>query len=210
MSETDAEFVDRLVGRAKGGDIGYVLVVSSREEQTRLLSLARRGAESADTITALRAEVEKLTEWNREIAVNAREFVAENEKLRAALEPFACTCDRPNGAACSRSEVDCPFWNARATLEERVLEAFAHASGLGIIPYEDEEWDEDLRNGMSAAIAVALEEAAKLAEAKADEWATVWRNRMKADQHMEGKSAGADEIAAAIRALKKNSNDRHS
>ena len=44
---------------------------------------------------------------------------AENEKLRAALEPFACTCDRPNGAACSRSEVDCPFWNARATLEEK-------------------------------------------------------------------------------------------
>ena len=60
MSETDAEFVDRLVGRTKGGDIGYVLVVSSREEQTRLLSLARRGAESADTITALRAENEKL------------------------------------------------------------------------------------------------------------------------------------------------------
>ena len=51
------------------------------------------------------------------------------------------------------------------------------------------------------AIAVALEEAAKLAEAKADEWATVWRNRFKADQHMEGKSAGADEIAADIRAL---------
>ena len=60
MSETDAEFVDRLVGRVKGGDIGYVLVVSSREEQTRLLSLARRGAESADTITALRAEVSNL------------------------------------------------------------------------------------------------------------------------------------------------------
>ena len=64
MSETDAEFVDRLVGRTKGGDIGYVLVVSSRKEQTRLLSLARRGAESADTITA---------------------HIAENEKLRAAL-----------------------------------------------------------------------------------------------------------------------------
>ena len=49
--------------------------------------------------------------------------------------------------------------------------------------------------------AEALEEAAKLAEAKGDEWATVWRNRFKADQHMEGKSAGADEIAAAIRAM---------
>ena len=41
----------------------------------------------------------------------------ENEKLRATLEPLACTCDRPNGAACSRSEVDCPFWNARTALE---------------------------------------------------------------------------------------------
>ena len=51
----------------------------------------------------------------------------------------------------------------------------------------------------------ALEEAAKLAEAKADEWATVWRNRFKADSHMEGKSAGADEIASAIRAMIKES-----
>lgn len=56
-----------------------------------------------------------------------------------------------------------------------------------------------------AAIAVVLEEAAKIAEAKADEWATVWRNRMKSDSHMEGKSAGADEIAAAIRAMIKES-----
>jgi hypothetical protein len=61
-----------------------------------------------------------------------------------------------------------------------------------------------------AAIAVALEEAAKLAEAKCDEWATVWRNGLKCDSHMEGKSDGADDIAAAIRALKENSNDRHS
>jgi hypothetical protein len=49
--------------------------------------------------------------------------------------------------------------------------------------------------------AEALAEAVKVAEALGDEWATVWRNRMKADSHMEGKSAGADEIASAIRAL---------
>jgi hypothetical protein len=55
------------------------------------------------------------------------------------------------------------------------------------------------------AIAVALEEAAKLAEAKADEWATVWRNGLKCDSHMEGMSDGADEIAAAIRAMIKES-----
>jgi hypothetical protein len=49
-------------------------------------------------------------------------------------------------------------------LVERALEAFAHASGLGILPDEDEEWREDLMNGMSAAIAIALEEAARVAE----------------------------------------------
>ena len=44
---------------------------------------------------------------------------ADNERLRAALEPLACTCDRANGAACSRAEANCAFWNARAALEGR-------------------------------------------------------------------------------------------
>ena len=44
--------------------------------------------EAADEITRLRAEVERLTEWNREIAVNAREFVAENERLRAEVQTW--------------------------------------------------------------------------------------------------------------------------
>ena len=30
-------------------------------------------------------EIERLREWNAEIALNAREFAAENERLRAAL-----------------------------------------------------------------------------------------------------------------------------
>lgn len=38
-----------------------------------------------DEITALRAENQRLREWNREIALNARELVAEIERLRAAL-----------------------------------------------------------------------------------------------------------------------------
>lgn len=42
---------------------------------------------------------------------------AENERLRAALERFACTCDRAGNAECSSGEVDCPFWQARAALE---------------------------------------------------------------------------------------------
>ena len=53
--------------------------------------------------------------------------------------------------------------------------------------------------------AEALEEAAKLADTKADEWATVWRNGLKCDSHMEGMSDGADEIAAAIREMIKES-----
>lgn len=31
-------------------------------------------------------EIERLREWNAEIALNAREFAAENERLRAVLE----------------------------------------------------------------------------------------------------------------------------
>ena len=46
-------------------------------------------------------------------------------------------------------------------LRERALLAFAHAGGLGIIPDDGEKWDEDIENGMAAAIALVLEEAAK-------------------------------------------------
>ena len=96
----------------------------------------------------------------------------------------------------------------RAELEEKVVAAIRDA------------WNNASNDGnpisyylADAAIAVArpsiraeaLEEAAKLAEAKADEWATVWRNRFKTDSHMEGKSDGADEIAATIRAMIKES-----
>lgn len=41
-----------------------------------------------EAITRLTAENERLTEWNREIAVNAREFAAEVTKLRAALDLY--------------------------------------------------------------------------------------------------------------------------
>jgi hypothetical protein len=87
-------------------------------KDAEIASLLTMLADARTENMRLTAENEKLTEWNREIAVNAREFVAENEKLRAALEPLACTCHRPNGDACSRGEVDCPFWQARAALEE--------------------------------------------------------------------------------------------
>lgn len=61
----------------------------------------------------MRETLDASAEKSRQIT----RLTAENEKLRAALLPLACTCDRQNGAACSRSEVDCPFWNARTVLE---------------------------------------------------------------------------------------------
>ena len=40
------------------------------------------------------------------------------EQLEAALKPLCCTCDRAASDECSRSEVNCPFWNARTALGE--------------------------------------------------------------------------------------------
>lgn len=50
-------------------------------------------------------------------------------------------------------------------LAEKAFEAFAMASGFGILPddEEGEEFQEDYMNGFYAAIAVVLEEAAKVA-----------------------------------------------
>lgn len=56
----------------------------------RLFALARRGAEAAARI----------------------------EQLEAALKPLCCTCDRAASDECSRAEVNCAFWNARAALGE--------------------------------------------------------------------------------------------
>ncbi len=65
---------------------------------------------SNDEITRLRAEIERLREWNREIALNAREFAAENERLRAALEWIAGT---------ALTEAEAMAEKARAALEGR-------------------------------------------------------------------------------------------
>jgi hypothetical protein len=47
------------------------------------------------------------------------EQAARIAQLEAALRPLACTCKAAHQADCSRSEVDCPFWNARAALKGR-------------------------------------------------------------------------------------------
>lgn len=48
----------------------------------------------------------------------------------------------------------------------------------------------------------ALEAAALMTDAINDQWIEKWRAGRKSDSHLEGKSDGADDIAAAIRALK--------
>ena len=72
------------------------------------------------------ARIEQLEEANelmltdiRRTDVDMLAFKARIEQLEAALRPLACTCEARHQADCSRSEVDCPFWNARAALEER-------------------------------------------------------------------------------------------
>lgn len=83
----------------------------------------------------------------------------------------------------------------RTALVERMLEAFANASGLGILPdeEEDEEWREDLVNGMSAAIDLALEEAEQMTRPPAHMLGST-------DSYANGYRAACDEIAAALRA----------
>lgn len=53
----------------------------------------------------------------------------------------------------------------------------------------------------SAALDIALEEAAKVAAQMSDQWDTEWREGLKCSQHLEGMSDGAHSVAEAIRAL---------
>jgi len=101
--------------------------------------------------------------------------------------------------------------NDRAALVEKVARALCAAaddnwewSVFYIVDANDTaESAQDLYRGMaSTALDLALEEAARVADEKEDEWTVQWRAGLKADSHLEGKSDGACEIAAAIRALK--------
>ena len=89
MSETDEQFVERMT--PFHGIKSTDSVRLPGDDFARLFALALRGSDAADRI----------------------------EQLEAALRPLACTCKAKHQADCSRSEVDCPFWTARAALEER-------------------------------------------------------------------------------------------
>ena len=70
----------------------------------------------------LRAENERLREWNAEIALNARELVAENERLRAALRSCVSytKCHYVDGYCVQHnSPHPCEMAVARAALEGR-------------------------------------------------------------------------------------------
>jgi predicted RNase H-like nuclease (RuvC/YqgF family) len=122
MSEADAEFVDRLVERVRGGNIGYVLVVSSREEQTRLFSLARRGAESADTIATLKTEASNLRGTVRLYKERAEALTAEVED---AHRREACAADlaREWEQHCKTAEAEITRLRALAPKENTNVEA---------------------------------------------------------------------------------------
>ena len=57
-----------------------------------------------------------------------------------------------------------------------------------------------------AAIAIVLEEAARVADKWEDAWHRQWREGWKCSDHLEGMSDAACEIAAAIRELKEKKN----
>lgn len=61
---------------------------------------------------------------------------------------------------------------------------------------------ERIRTAIALIRAEALEEATLVADRMSREWATEWHRTLKVDEHMEGMSDGADDVAAAIRAMK--------
>lgn len=86
----------------------------------RLLDTTDRDAvsDAREEIAALRAEVERLKEIGNQSEAMALGYATENERLRAALEGYVCTC---TGGECAeqagyRDECGKP---ARAALEEK-------------------------------------------------------------------------------------------
>ena len=72
-----------------------------------------------------------------------------------------------------------------------------------------DQWDKpckvpcvDCLREADAAIALVLEEAAKVADDLSDRWTKEWRAGLKGDSRLEALSDGADDVAFAIRALK--------
>ena len=112
-SETDEQFLDRLEATPRYNPAYRTL------DSDRLFDLARRGAEAAARIAQLEAEADEQVQWVKDLADLQIKAEARIGKLEAALTPLCCTCDRAASDECSRAEVDCPFWNARAALEER-------------------------------------------------------------------------------------------
>lgn len=122
---SDIAFVERMekrwasTSKKRIGDI----------DQQKLLELARTGAEAADLITTLRAEVasknEQFQQYARKMETDMNALAAQNEKLRAALKWLADKYDEAiplrtadfhiSDCTCMRCARD----NARAELEKK-------------------------------------------------------------------------------------------
>ena len=77
----------------------------------------------SDLVERLRERPSRYASETEEQAKERRQQEREEaadriEQLEAALKPLCCTCDRAASDECSRAEVNCAFWNARAALGE--------------------------------------------------------------------------------------------
>jgi hypothetical protein len=78
-----------------------------------------------------------------------------------------------------------------------------YRDGVGYIPYHAHVRLMVVKDEQLATLrAEVLEEAARVADALEDALSDEWRKGLKCDSHLEGRSDGAGEVAAAIRALK--------
>lgn len=115
-----SDIMERLRGLAdlfEAGDAPRHVVMHMRAGADEIERLRAGGCARDQGTTQYCGEAAKKDAEIASLLNTLADARTESMKLRAALEPLACTCDRANGAACSRAEVNCAFWNARAALE---------------------------------------------------------------------------------------------
>ena len=94
-------------------------------------------------------------------------------------------------------------------LRERLVARIKETRPDACVASSLEGWSHDVFDLYIADAAIALiwneamEEAAKVADTLEDALSVEWRKGLKCDSHQEGRSDGAGEVAAAIRARKK-------
>lgn len=115
-----ADIVERLRGFADLFEAQHApgnLVLHMRAGADEIERLRAGGCARDQGTTQYCAEAAKKDTEIASLLTTLADERTESMRLRAALEPLACLCDRANGDACSRAEANCAFWNARAALE---------------------------------------------------------------------------------------------